>query len=176
MADRRTHLVLAAETLLRDHEQRTDCDLVRDFLKTKSQDAFASLVRRHGPMVSGVCRRILGNADDADDALQATFLVLAMKVSSLASRPTLGDWLHEVARRTALNARRYGNRRRHIERQIMPQHRSANHESRSSCAIWRGSRANRPPGSSVGRRAPWRGGWRAGVNFWPAGSPNAALP
>jgi RNA polymerase sigma factor (sigma-70 family) len=129
MVDRRTHTVLAAaEILLRNHEERTDGDLLRDFLKTKAQDAFASLVWRHGPMVSGVCRRILGNADDADDALQATFLVLATKANSLKARSTLGDWLHEVARRIALNARRYGTRRRQMERQIMPPHRPGNHD------------------------------------------------
>ena len=70
-------------------------------------------------MVSGVCRRILGNADDADDAAQATFLVLATKANSLAIRSTLGDWLHGVARRTALNARRSAARRREMEKRIV---------------------------------------------------------
>src|SRR6267378_224317 len=92
---RRVRSILAAvDSLLRNRDERTDGDLLRAFLDVKSEDAFALLVRRHGPMVSGVCRRILGHADDADDAVQATFLVLATKVKSLRSYGALGDWLH----------------------------------------------------------------------------------
>src|SRR5882672_290339 len=116
----RAHSVLAAvEVLLRNRDERTDGDLLRDFLDLKTEVAFATLVRRHGPMVLGVCRRILGNADDADDAVQATFLVLATKANSLKTRSTLGDWLHGIARRTALNARRSAARRREMEKQIV---------------------------------------------------------
>jgi RNA polymerase sigma factor (sigma-70 family) len=109
----------AVEVLLRNRDDRTDGDLLRDFLESKSEGAFAVIVRRHGPMVWGVCQRILGNADDADDAVQATFLVLATKANSLKARPALGDWLHGIARRTALNARRSAARRREIEMQIV---------------------------------------------------------
>src|SRR6202043_3788048 len=80
--------------------------------------AFAALVRRHGPMVLAVCQRILGNASDAEDAFQATFLVLVRKAASLISRRVLGDWLHGVARRTALNARRLAARRHAKEQQM----------------------------------------------------------
>ncbi len=120
MASRRITSVLAAvEVMLRNSDGRTDGDLLREFLQQKTEAAFAALVRRHGPMVLGVCRRILGQADDADDALQATFLVLATKAKSLAGRATLGDWLYGVARRTALNARRSAARRREMEKRIV---------------------------------------------------------
>ncbi len=120
MANRRITSVLAAvEVMLRKGDGRTDGELLREFLDTKTESAFAALVWRHGPMVLGVCRRILGQDDDADDAFQATFLVLATKANSLAGRATLGDWLHGVARRTALNARRSAARRREMEQRIV---------------------------------------------------------
>ena len=120
MANRQAHSVLTAvEVLLRDCDERSDGILLREFLDLKTEAAFVALVRRHGPMVLGVCRRILGNAADADDAAQATFLVLATKAQSLKTRSTLGDWLHEVARRTASDARRCDLRRREMEKRSM---------------------------------------------------------
>src|SRR5947209_7744472 len=82
-----------------------DGQLVERFLADRDESAFASLVRRHGPMVLGVCGRILGNRHDAEDAFQATFLVLARKAGSVVPRDLVGHWLYGVAYRTALPAR-----------------------------------------------------------------------
>src|SRR5262249_11405186 len=80
--------------------------------------AFEALVRRHGPMVLGVCRRVLRDADDADDAFQATFLVLVRKSASIARRELLANWLYGVAYRAALEARSAAARRGARERQV----------------------------------------------------------
>src|SRR5438270_13313693 len=72
--------------------------------------AFTALVDRHGPMVLGVCRRTLGDRHAAEDACQAVFLVLARKAAGLTRPAELAGWLHAVARRTALKARRAGPR------------------------------------------------------------------
>ena len=83
----------------------TDAELVRFFADTRDDGAFAELARRHGPMVGAVCRRVLSNAPEADDAAQATLLVLARKAASLRDPNRLGPWLHGVATRCALRAR-----------------------------------------------------------------------
>ena len=92
-----------------------DRDLLERFLGRGDSAAFAALVRRHGPTVLGVCRRILNNAHDAEDAFQATFLVLVRKGRSIAKRDALGSWLYGVAYRVALKARAAALRRRDHE-------------------------------------------------------------
>src|SRR5262249_30842906 len=82
-----------------------DRELLERFASRRDQDAFAVLVRRHGPMVLGVCRSVLGQAQDAEDASQATFLVLARKAGGLQRPEAVGPWLHGVAYRLALRVR-----------------------------------------------------------------------
>jgi RNA polymerase sigma factor (sigma-70 family) len=98
----------------------SDARLMERFICHADGQAFASLLRRHGPMVYGVCRRVLDNADDAEDVFQATFLVLVRKARSLRSLASVGSWLYGVAYRTALEARRAMARRRAKEAQAPP--------------------------------------------------------
>jgi RNA polymerase sigma factor (sigma-70 family) len=97
--------------------ERSDRELLERFLGERDAAAFAALVRRHGPTVLGVCRRILNNVHDAEDAFQATFLVLVRKGRSIAKREALGSFLYGVAYRVALKARADAVRRRQRERQ-----------------------------------------------------------
>src|SRR5436305_14966503 len=82
-----------------------DAVLLRRFVLHRDESAFAALVQRHGPMVLGLCRRVLRNPSDAQDAFQATFIVLACKARSVSRPDLLGSWLHRVAYRVALRAR-----------------------------------------------------------------------
>src|SRR6516165_2240899 len=93
-----------------------DAELLGRFVATRDETAFAELVRRHGGMVFGVCRRVLNDGDAAEDAFQATFLVLAQKAEALGRGTVLAAWLFGVAFRTALKARTAEARRRHYER------------------------------------------------------------
>jgi len=90
----------------------SDRQLLARFVAARDETAFAALVRRHGPMVLGACRRVLRDYHDAEDAWQATFLVLARKAASLAVGESLGCWLYGVAYRAALEAREFNARRR----------------------------------------------------------------
>jgi RNA polymerase sigma factor (sigma-70 family) len=83
-----------------------------------AEDAFTVLVQRHGPMVLGTCKRILNNAHEAEDAFQATFLVLARKAATIARRETLAAWLYGVALRTAKDARSRSLRRKAREARV----------------------------------------------------------
>jgi RNA polymerase sigma factor (sigma-70 family) len=103
------------------HGEAGQCDgqLLELFLADRDEAAFANLVRRHGPMVLGVCGRILRHPHDAEDAFQATFLVLARKAASVVPRELVGHWLYGVAVRTALRARSSALRHRSRERQVI---------------------------------------------------------
>jgi len=83
----------------------SDAALLGRFISEKDEGAFAALVERHGPLVLQVCRRVLSDVNDADDAFQATFMVLARKAAAVGRREALAAWLHGVARRVALKAR-----------------------------------------------------------------------
>jgi RNA polymerase sigma factor (sigma-70 family) len=107
----------------------SDGELLTRFIDNRDEGAFDSLVRRHAPMVLSVCRRLLAH-EDAEDAFQATFLILALKAKSIWPRELLAGWLHGVARQVALRARRATVRRLRRERQVavMPEPELAPHE------------------------------------------------
>jgi RNA polymerase sigma factor (sigma-70 family) len=96
----------------------TDGQLLERFLSLGDEAAFEAIVRRHGPMVWGLCRRLLPQSQDAEDAFQATFLVFVRKAASIMPREMLGNWLYGVAYRTALAARKTISRQWRKEKHI----------------------------------------------------------
>src|SRR5262249_10387750 len=86
-------------------QEETDAELLAQFVTRRDGDGFAELVRRHGPMVFGVCRRLLPLLQDAEDAFQATFLVLRRRAGSLREPGRVAGWLYGVACRVAREAR-----------------------------------------------------------------------
>jgi RNA polymerase sigma factor (sigma-70 family) len=96
-----------------------DGELLHRYVGEKDEAAFEALVRRHGPMVMGVCQRVLRHAHDAEDAFQATFLVLVRKASALRCPGSIGNWLYGVAYRTALEARKVAAKRRAKEAKVL---------------------------------------------------------
>lgn len=115
MPTNRTMHRLRQAALLQESDGLSDAHLLECFLDRRDEAAFEALVRRHGPMVLGVCRRILGHSQEVDDAFQCTVLVFVQKAASIRSRASLGGWLYSVAYRTALQARAARARRREQE-------------------------------------------------------------
>jgi DNA-directed RNA polymerase specialized sigma24 family protein len=94
----------------------TERELLERFVTAHDPEAFRVLVERHGPMVLSVCRNVLREPHDVEDAFQSTFLVLAKHASTIKNRDTIGPWLHRVALRLAQRARYQAYRRRLFER------------------------------------------------------------
>lgn len=101
------------------HAERGDAELLAQFIERHDQSAFETLVRTHGPMVYGVCLRMLGNHHDAEDAFQATFLILAQKAASIVRRGLPANWLFQVAHRSALKVRTAVVKRRQREQPMI---------------------------------------------------------
>jgi RNA polymerase sigma factor (sigma-70 family) len=99
---------------------RLDAELIERFVAAQDEAAFAQLVERHGPLVLGVCRRVLRNLHDAEDAFQATFLVLARKARHIRQRHALAGWLYKVAYHLSVRLRASAERRSRAERQPAP--------------------------------------------------------
>src|SRR6185312_4485682 len=121
----------------------TDGQLIERFANRSdgsADAAFAVVVERHGPMVWGVCRRLLDDPHEAADAFQATFLVLVRRATSVRVNTSLGPWLYAVSRRVASRARTNAARRsareiRGIETDLLPDDRSASHSDPSRLAL-----------------------------------------
>src|SRR5713101_5014586 len=124
---------LRRAVLRQDATGGTDGQLLASFIEQKDEAAFEVLVRRHGPMVFGVCRRVVGNHHDAEDAFQATFLVLVRKAASIQPRELVGNWLYGVAYHTALRAKTIAAKRGAREKQVthMPEAEAATQD------VWR---------------------------------------
>jgi RNA polymerase sigma factor (sigma-70 family) len=121
---------LRRTVLLRDGAGLTDGQLLEDYLSRRDEAALAALVRRHGPMVWGVSRRLLANHHDAEDAFQATFLVLTLKAAAILPREMVANWLYGVACTTAHRIKVATAKRRVKERQVpeMPESEATQHD------------------------------------------------
>ena len=116
----------------------SDGELLGRFVDRREGAIFEAIIGRHGPMVWGVCRRVLRDHHDAEDAFQATFLVLARKAASVMPREKLGNWLYGVAYRTAMKARAMKAKRRVRENQVpdIPEPEAGSQEDRDGLSEW----------------------------------------
>lgn len=110
------------------HVDCSDASLLDSFLHHQDEQAFEALIHRHGPMVMEVCRSTLGNDADAEDAFQATFFILAQKLSSIRNPATLACWLHGVAYRTSLQLRTRLATRRKYEKNVLREESTLSHD------------------------------------------------
>jgi RNA polymerase sigma factor (sigma-70 family) len=117
----------------------TDWSLLAQFV-AGDESAFASLMERHQSLVMSVCQRILREAADAEDAFQATFLVLARKATSLNWQDSIAGWLHQTARRTAMKLRSMKARRQKIEQQAARERSEITHNEKRFRSGRHGSR------------------------------------
>src|SRR5262245_27954517 len=114
----------------------TDAQLLTRFADGREEGAFAALVQRHGPMVLGVCRRVLSDTQDAEDAFQATFLVLARRAGNIRDKEAVASWLYGVAVRLAAKLRCQAGQRRAKERQFFAMQPSRTGPDLLSFVIW----------------------------------------
>ena len=171
----------------------SDRALLETFVRTKDGSAFGTLLHRHGSMVLGTCRRVLKHSHDAEDACQATFLILAQKAGTIRQRDSLAAWLHGVACRVAQRLRRdlarrapphharsgRGARRHDRGRHLARRAGASSTKSCSGCptaialrwcfAIWKGKPRTRRPGSSVGPIPSCAAGWTEVVSVCAGG-------
>jgi RNA polymerase sigma factor (sigma-70 family) len=112
---------LGCAILRRDGADLADAQLLTRFVERGDEAAFEALVRRHAPMVMGVCRRLLRNTQDVEDAVQVVFLVLAQKAASVRPREAVAGWLYGVARKAALKARAVAARRKEQQVSELPE-------------------------------------------------------
>jgi RNA polymerase sigma factor (sigma-70 family) len=138
----------------------SDGQLLDRFMERREEAVFEAIVRRHGPMVSGVCRRVLGDHHDAEDAFQATFLVLARKAASIMPREKLGNWLYGVAYQTAMKARAKRTKKRGREGQVpdLPEPEAASHDLRDDLTELLDQELSRLPEKYRHPRRPMRAG------------------
>lgn len=121
-----------ANRTVENHAANSSSTLLKNFVERRDQQAFAELVRLHGPLVYGVCRRVVGNHHDAQDAFQATFLVLSQRAASIKNREVFRSWLYRVAFQISMRARAKLKRRRIKELSMDDVHELASAES----GIW----------------------------------------